>query len=898
MTSQTPVTIAQGEAPALNLPQRLVVRMALLDRLSAALERKLTLVSAPAGMGKTTLLAQWAEYCPCRVLWVECSSQDDDPAAFWDNVVTAVAEQAHARVTPTPISGSQLESMSTAELTSGLLQLADVLHEETVVCLDGFQSIQSPEIHAAVSAFLDLLPPHLHVVLGTRTDPPLPLSRLRSQGHLLELRGDSLGFSLSESKTLLNECLQLGLSNREVELIHQRTEGWPAGLRLAAVALTETEEVASTAATFGGEHPFVSDYLVDEVLDFLPEDVRSFLIHTSVAHAFCASLCKELTGHGQSMLRRLRLMNLFLVPLDQQGRWYRYHHCFAEVLVRQLEEEGADQIRELHVRAMRWYLQRGMMRDVVHHALAAREFHVAADAIEHQVNDLIWERGEIAGLLAWLAALPGEVMRSRPRLCLAHAWALALTGQLEALDDHLAIAEQSLLPVSLTSVSIPSLPLHQEPALLDPPILGELAAVRAVAAGSQFDTIRLESSSSEVISRDPENRFLRSVLALSRARALDIAAHIQDAILAYGEARALSESVGNAHIQVVASSRLAELWAVQGELHQSANAHRSVLRMAEHSPERRSAMGAMSHVGLGSVLYEWNDLEGAAAQFEEGTRQAMRWGHLETLKGAYFGLARVRTAQGAVDEAFELLGEAEVLARHSNAPRSIVWVHAMQARLHLMRGNVAEAAHWYETSGLQPDRYPLRLYTGEYTTLVRLLTVQGRYDVALALIEDLFHTALVERWMGLTIELLVLRALLLHARGTFRAAVPALRKALSMAEPEMYLRTFLDEGFPLASLLERAASQSAMPPYLEVVRAAFDSAGPPHAGNVPAVGMLTTREREVLRRIAAGDSNGEIAQQLVLSLATVKRHVSNIFGKLEVSSRTQAAARAREMRLV
>jgi LuxR family maltose regulon positive regulatory protein len=598
------------------------------------------------------------------------------------------------------------------------------------------------------------------------------------------------------------------------------------------------------------------------------------------------------------MLRRLRLMNLFLVPLDEQGRWYRYQHCFAEMLARELEEEGAERIRHLHVQAMRWYLQRGMMRDVVHHALAAGEFQVAADAIEHQVNDLIWEHGEIAGLLGWLAALPGEVMRSRPRLCLAHAWALALTGQLGALDDHLAIAEQSLLPVSLTSVSIPSLPLQQESARLDPPILGELAAVRAVAAGSQFDTIRLESSSSEAISRDPENRFLRGVLALSRARALDIAANTQDAILAYGEARALSESVGNAHIQVVAGSRLAELWAVQGELQQSADAHRSVLRMAEGSPERRSAMGAMSHVGLGSVLYEWNDLEGAAIHFEEGTRQAVRWGHLETLKGAHFGLARVRFAQGAADEAFELLDEAEVLARHSNAPRSIVWVHAMQARLHLMRGNIAAAEHWYETSGLRPDRYPLRLYTGEYTTLVRLLTMQGEYDQARALIEELFHTAIGERWMGLTIELLVLRALLLHARGTFRAAVPSLRKALSLAAPETYLRTFLDEGPALDALLERATSQDGMPPYLDVVLTAFDAEVSAHGGRSSSAGILTLREREVLRHIAAGESNHEIAEQLVLSLATVKRHVSNIFDKLQVSSRTQAAARARDMRLL
>jgi LuxR family maltose regulon positive regulatory protein len=663
--------------------------------LSGVLSRKLALVSAHAGAGKTTLISSWARTCPSRVIWVTLSSDDNDPISFVDAVATAMGRaeplQGHARLN----TGDATGSVRIKTLSSILLEAAASVGDDAVFVFDNFQVIESPAIHAALTALIDHMPKHVHVVIGTRVDPRIPLARLRSQGQLVEVRGRELEFSLSETREFLNTTLTSGVSHRDAELLQVKTQGWAAGLRLAVEAITTARDTSLAISSFGGGHPFVSDYFADEVLAGVPEEEQSFLICTSITDSFCASLCEALTGSGQSMLRHLQSKNLFLVPLDEQARWYRYHHCFAEVLARRLEEMRTDQIRELHLRAMRWYMQRGMMREVVHHALAAGEFHAAADAIEHQVNDLIWERGEIAGLLAWLAALPGEFMRSRPRLCLAHAWALALTGQLEALDDHLAIAEQSLLPVSLTSVSIPSLPVQQESVSLDPPILGELAAVRAVAAGSQFDTVRLEASSSEVIARDPENRFLRSVLALSRARALDIAANIGEAVTAYGEARALSESVGNSHVQIVASSRLAELWAVQGELHQSAAAHQSVLRMTEQAPERRSAIGAMSHVGLGSVLYEWNQLEDAARQFEEGSRQALRWGHLETLKGAYFGLARVRYAQGAAGDAFELLDEAEVLARHSNAPRSIVWVHAMQARLHVMQGNIASAIHWH-----------------------------------------------------------------------------------------------------------------------------------------------------------------------------------------------------------
>lgn len=875
-----------------------VLRLHLLDQLSDAVHRKLTVVSALAGSGKTALLTQWAAHCKCPVIWVTCTPRDDGPVAFYQTVCRAAEELVGRGTLQTPERPDTDTTMSGEELVHRLIQVADSLRDESIFLFDNFQTIRSPVVHAALSALIARVPAHHPVVVGTREDPPLPLSLLRSQGQLLEIRGEDLAFSLAETKELLNDQLKLGLSHRDLELLRERMDGWAAGLRLAAVALQTASDIPSTLASFDGEHPFVADYFADEVLAGLPEDMRAFLLQTSIVPSFCAGLCDALTGHGRSMLRRVRRLNLCLVSLDEPGGWYRYPQCFAEVLARLLEEEGADLVRALHGRAMRWYMQYGMMRGVVRHALAAGEFQVAADVIEHQVDELIWEHGEIAGLLGWLAALPAEVTRSRPRLYLAHAWALALTGQLEALENHLAIAEQSLVPISLTGVSIPSFPLPQESSRLDPPLLGELAAVRAVAAGSQFDTIRLESSSSEVLSRDPENRFLRSVLALSRARALDIAAHVQDAILAYGEARALGETVGNAHIQVVAGSRLAELWAVRGELHQAAAAHRRVLRMAEHAPERRSAMGAMSHVGLASVLYEWNDVTRAGEEFEEGARQAMRWGHLETLKGAYFGLARVRFAQGAVDEAFDLLDEAEVLARHSNAPRSVVWVHAMQARLHLMRGNVATASHWYETSDLQPDRYQLRLYTGEYSTAIRLLIARGQYDQAQPLLEGLFHTAIVEHWMGLTIELLLLRALLFFQRGTFRAAVPSLRKALSLAAPETYLRTFLDEGPSARALLERACLQDAMPPYLDVILEAFHAERSGHARRATSTGILTPREREVLRHIAAGEANHEIAERLVLSLATVKRHVSNIFNKMQVTSRTQAAIRAREMDLL
>jgi LuxR family maltose regulon positive regulatory protein len=885
-----------------------VSRPRLLRKLDEGKRARLTLLSAPAGSGKTTLLRGWLARQTGSVAWVSLSAGENSLRRFWTYVVAAV------RNVTGPF-GRDVERLfrngaepSIEILTAALLNELSRLAGETMIVLDNLQTVDAPPVHASLAGVIEHLPPRVRMIIASRSDPSLPLSRLRSLGDLVEVRGEDLQLTAEESSEFLNEVMGLGLSHRDVDALQERMEGWAAGLRLAAIALAGAGDVSEVAMHFGGNHPYVLDYFVDEVLSGLPSEFYSFLIQTSIAESICASLGEAITdrGHGQAMLRRLLRANLFLVPLDARSRWYRYHRCFVQVLARRLEDEGADHLKELHERAMQWYLQRGLVREGVHHALAAGNFDAAADTIERQVDELIWERAEIAELLVWLDALPPDVLQARPRLSLAHAWALALTGQLKSIEEHLTIAERSLerrLPSS-TSGSRSA----RTRALLSEATLGEIAAVRAIAAGLQIDTARLTSWSTEAVTHAPGNQFLRSVLALSRGRAYDIAADVRRAMGAYAEARDLSESIGNTHIMAVATGRLAELWALQGELHQAAETHRRVLSIpasrfqaTDEESHHHSAVSAIAHVGLGGLLYEWNDLPGAALHFEEGMKLAASWGHLETLKGSYFGLARVRFAQGAREEALELLSQAEALARHSNAPRSIAWLHAMQARFSLAQQNVAAAIRWTQTSPLDPEHEPMRLFTGEYTTLARVLTIQGRYEDALALLEGMLRTATTEQWLGLMIELRVLQALALQARGSIRSALLPLRKALALATSEGYVRTFLDEGEALAELLERAASHDEMPAYLDVLLAAFREGSAPDVLSRRESGrraVLTPREREVLRHVAAGESNQEIAQQLVLTLATVKRHVSNIFDKLGVTSRTQAVARARQRGLL
>jgi LuxR family maltose regulon positive regulatory protein len=868
-----------------------------MQQLDRAAQARLTLMSAPAGAGKTTLLSQWLTRHTANVAWVPLSPRENEPAKFWSRVVSAMRtfDDELGGLTMAALHGS--DEVSEHDLAAAVISDLGCLLGHTILAFDNFQVLQNPAILEALGAVLEQLPDQVRLVVSSRVDPELPLSRLRAMGELGELRARDLNFGPDESREFLMNAQGLNISHREIDLLHARTEGWAAGLRLAAASLAAPGSSSNLVSTFGGTHPHVFDYFAEEVLKDLSEDLRQFLVQTSIAHTLCAGLCEAITGtgHGQATLRRLTRLNLFLIPLDDQSRWYRYHHCFADALAAYLEDEGVEYIEELHLRAMRWYQQRGLMREVVHHSLAAGEYEAAADAIESLVDELIWERGEISELLGWLRALPAQVLRARPRLCLAHAWSLALTGQLQTIEDQLVLAEKGLaLPVSARSAKRV---ISQTPSPAGHSALAEIAAVRAIAAGLQIDTARLASSSSEAVSHDPDSPFLRSVLALSRGRAFDIAADTRDAIAAYAEARNLSESVGNMYVMAVATSRLAELWAKQGELHQAANTHRSVLRLADEETDRESAVGAMAHVGLGELLYEWNDLEAATHHFEEGLKRASTWGHLETQKGSFYGLARVRLAEGAADEAAELLDEAETVARHSNAVRGTVWVHAMQARLSLARGNITAATRWLETSPLNPASEPLHLYTGEYTTLIRLLIAQHEYDDALVLLDGLFQIATAEHWMGLLIELLILQSLALQGRGSLRQALLTLRKAVALGAPEGYVRTYLDGGNALGALLARASSDSAMPPYLDTLLTAFRERGPgttTWAGQ----GSLTQREREVLRHIAAGESNHEIADRLVLSHATVKRHASNIFGKLGVASRTQAVARARQRGLL
>jgi LuxR family maltose regulon positive regulatory protein len=882
--------------------------------LDGGAEMPLTLVSGPAGSGKTTLLAQWAERQAHIVAWVTLSHDDNDSMRYWTRVAAAIGD-GYARAGRCP--PLELAAFLPHSAAAALLTLAEQLitaEERLTIVLDDAGLVDSRSIYAEVAECVEQLPLSVSFILSTRVDPPLPLARLRAAGRLNEIRSDELAFTAEETRSFLHEMLGPGLTRREIDTLHARMEGWAAGVRLAALALAASDDRSRLAAEFGGTHPYIFDYIVDEVLASLPDELVDFMVHTSIAPSLSASLCQALTGvqHGQSILRRLKRENMFLVSLDHQSRWFRYQHLFAEVLQRRLEDEGTDAIRELHRRATEWYLQRGLVRDAVHHALGAGEYALAADAIERLADETLWERGDIAELLTWLEILPVAIVRARPRLLMAHAWALALTGQLRAIERPLRLAERSLGvlhdgDIERVDSCRAAMPVEQEEVYAerrestslvqrraDDLALGEIAAVRAVAAGLQIDTRQLASWSVEAITHAPENQFLKSVVALSRGRAFDLGADVSSAITAYAEARALSERIENTHIHAVATSRLAELWAVQGELHAAADLHRRVLADADHESDHRSAVGAMAHVGLGALLYEWNDLQAAATYFDGGMTRATRWGHLETLKGAYFGLACIRYAEGATAEAFELLREAEDVAGHSNAPRSIVWVHAMQARFALRSGDLAQAERWAQMSPLRVEHDPFHMFTGEYATLVRLYLAQHRHDDALGLLNSLFEVATAQHRVGFTIELLILQGMAHGERGAMRSALLSFRKALSLAAPEGYLRTFLDEGPAVADLLQRARLDSTMPPYLHVVLEAFKQ---DEAHTVPSEirgAMLTRRELEVLRHIAAGESNAEIAALLVLSLATVKRHVSNIFDKLGVSSRTLAVARARQ----
>ena len=890
-----------------------VPRPRLAEALGEGLARRLILVCAQAGSGKTALLADWAPSGSRPVAWLSLDAADNDPMRFWRHVVAAldrarpgIAERVGLLLGPPAL--ALFEGLVTALINDLAARPGD---GEVLLVLDDYHLIDAPLVHASLAFLLEHLPPGLHLVLASRADPPLPLARLRASGQLAELRTADLRFSAEEAAVLLRGSAGADLPAAAVAALAARTEGWVAGLQLAALSLAGQADPAGFVAAFSGSHRYVLDYLAEEVLDRQPAELRAFLLETSLLERLSGGLCDAVTGRddSQAMLERVERANLFLVPLDEVRGWWRYHHLFADLLRARLQQQRPGRVVALHRAAAAWCEDHGLADDAVRHALAAGDPAWAARLVERHAETLLG-RSEDATLRRWLSALPAESVRDRPRLCLAQAYGAAMGFQVEALEALLDDAERAFSvsgdePYE-ASAGRPVSSLANVPA--------GIAFLRAVLARLRGDAALASDYNRQALAQLGEDYWLmRYLVRWNQAAAGWLGGRPGPAERGLTEVLAELRAAGQFFAGFLAMRvcyDLGEVQRAQSNLDAALATYRQALEEAGESSQ--TAITGPAHVGLAQVLYERDEVAAALDHATRGVTLCQQLTFTAPLATGLATLAWIRQAQGDAAGARAAMEEAGQAAPGPGVAGLLNPVPAQRARLQLAQGDVGAAARWAQQRGLGPDDEPGYPREPEYLVLARVLLAQDRPGAALALLGRLHAAAVSQDRAGSVIEIGALRALALAAAGEETAAVDALAGALTLACPQGYVRVFADEGPPMAALLgalvaaqraEQAAARGVPLGCLARVLGAFGEkpagAGRGAAAVVPGlVEQLTPRELEVLALLAAGAPNPRIAGQLVVSLDTVKKHVSHLLGKLGAANRTEAVTRARQLGLI
>jgi LuxR family maltose regulon positive regulatory protein len=919
----------------------LVPRPRLIERLNEGIRqnqgfgRRLTLISAPAGFGKTTLVAEWVAGFRLKVessvhseqhsafdfqpvfAWLSLDEGDNDPTRFLSYFIAAL-KRIEGIDLPLEKTLSMIQSPQprpTETILVSLINEMAAINARIIFVLDDYHLIDAQPIHGALSFLLENMPPQMHLVMATREDPQLPLARLRAQGQLAEIRAADLRFSSAEAAEFLNQVMGLDLSTEDVAALETRTEGWIAGLQLAAISLQGHADTSRLIRSFTGSHRLVLDYLIEEVLNQQPQNVQDFLFQTAILDRLSGSLCDAVRlgtpetpsgqNNGQMMLEMLERANLFVVPLDNERQWYRYHHLFADLLRQRLRQTRAEQVPMLHLRASEWYEQKNLPSDAIRHALAAGDFERAADLAE--VAWPAWSESFYAiAWLGWVKELPEELVRARPVLSLAYAQAFLNAGKLEDAEIKLKNVERWLEPrggldEGKGTPATEMVVVDKEQFRSLPSSLAMARTYHAQALGDVGGTLKYGGQALDLLPEDDHyNRAaVTGLLGLAYWASGDLEA----------ANRTFSDGLfQNDHDVIKGTFVLADMKMTLGNLHEAISACERALQLANEHGEPMLIGTEDVYTGISGLHREQGNLEAAAQDLAISKKLGEQ---VELPDWQYrwcIAQARLKETLGDLDGALDLLDEAERLYVRTPLPE-VRPIAAMRTRAWVKQGRLTEALGWARERGLSVDDDLSYLREFEHVTLARVLIARYKRDhvdnsihEVVGLLERLLKAAEEGGRMGSVIEILALQALAFEARGNIPSALKSLERALRLAEPEGYVRIFVDEGPAMGRLLYEALGREISPAYVSKLLADFSTpeaeqsdSSQTQAPQPELVEPLSEREIEVLQLIAEGLTNPEIGTRLYLSLNTVKVHTRNIYGKLGVNKRTQAVARARAL---
>jgi LuxR family maltose regulon positive regulatory protein len=860
----------------LNMPQlrpKRVFRSALIDLLNGGLSGKLTLVSAPAGYGKTTMILEWLSQCPgeYRMGWISLDENDNDPVQFLAYIIAAVGQSISGfgetvrslLQSPQPPPGEVI-------LTALLNEIAGI-PSPFILILDDYHTIHTPAIHKLMANWLEHQPTTIHLVLISREDPLLPIARLRARGYLTEIRQDDLRFSHHECLELLQNMMGIAISDQEVAALERRTEGWITGLQLAAISLQNHKDSGRFIREFTGSSRYILDYLIDEVFAHQSESTQKFLVKTSVLERLSGPLCQAVTGQDDSLerLEALEQVNLFIIPLDQTRTWYRYHRLFSELLRNRLRRTEMYSLAELHNRASQWFLQNDFVSEGIQHAIAAQNWERVMQILT-QVNDEMLKRGETTTLVRWYGSIPREVLIKDPQSCLDYSWPLILTGHYQEATELLDHLEK----------------ISQE----NPTFLGEIMTAQAFIARATGQHAHMVNRSERARRLLPKESVVsRGIVAINLGLAYWHRGKMQATEEVLVEAIQASQASGNQYALITAIILQGRVLAVKGKLKAAAEKYQQAIESGRGIP-----INALAHLDMSALYFEWNQLEEAEPHLQKAFDLSRRGQNEEFEVACWMMESNIQLAKGNGQAAQNALNLAQALTDTGKIPSLTVSRFEMaKLRFALAQDDLVTTHPLYDNLAEDIDSHNFCRFTN--LIKAKLMLTQNQHKKARFYLADLASTAQGEGWQYALISIRAHQALVAE---TEQKAVNYLEEALNLAQPEGFLRIFVDTGVGLTPILHQAARFGIKPVYIGRILSALQSNQGVERSIKRLAEPLSERELEVLHLIVAGLSNREIAQNLVISLGTAKTHVHNIYSKLNVRNRAHAIARAREIDLV